>query len=119
MIPEKMLKISIGTNRLVLIGKDKVYKIPVRIRGYKANLAEYYNSWGKPYVADTRHKYGINIQERLQDIQIFPLTTSKEDIPQELQHLFEHKLRNRMQVGKSADGSYKFFDYEDIKADKV
>lgn len=110
------MKIRLGTNRLVLIGKDRVWKIPYRIRGYKANLEEYVNAKGKPYVAATLHKFGINIQEKLTDISIFPLDTLKEDLSSELQAIFKHKLKNRMQVGKDKQGRYKYFDYEDIKA---
>lgn len=109
------MKIEVGTNRLVFIFNKFVIKFPYRFRGIKANIVEYCNSIGKTYVAKTRKIGFINIQECLTDITIFPLDTVEENVPQHLKELWKWKLHNRFQVGKSKDGTYKFFDYEDVK----
>ena len=80
----------------------------------KANKEEYSNSLGKAYVAKTERRwYGLR-QEVLSDLVILPHDFNGE-INTEWAHLLERKLHNRFQVGKSADGQWKFFDYEDVK----
>lgn len=110
-------QLKMGSNRIVLILKNIVIKFPKNIRGFKANQEEYKNyiSVNSQKIATTKKIGFLLIQERLRDIQIFPLTTSKKEIPKYLQSLFDIKLNNRLQVGKNVAGLWKIFDYEDIK----
>lgn len=106
--------ICFGSNRMVIVGKRFVYKIPLWFRGVKANNEEYLNSLGKDYVAKTERKwYGLR-QERLTDLVTLPLDYDGQ-IPAEWKTLWNLKLHNRFQIGKSSDGTWKFFDFEDVK----
>ena len=106
--------IRFGTNRLVIVGKRYVYKIAYRLRGVKANNAEFVNALGKDYVAKTERKwYGLR-QEKLTDLVTLPLDYDGK-IPSEWEPLWKSKLHNRFQIGKSRDGTWKFFDFEDVK----
>ena len=109
------MKIKSGTNRLVLVFDELVFKIPYRLRGIKANKVEYGNDLGKPYVAKTYRLGVVNVQERLSDIVVLPLETKDEEVPDRFKELWQYKLNNRFQAGRSKDGQYKFFDYEDVK----
>ena len=109
------MKICVGTNRLVIVGKYSVYKLPLGFRGIRANRQEYCNSINNEFVAKTsKHWYGLK-QERLTNCKIFPRYVKKEDVPEQFKHLYEHRLHNRMQIGQDSSGQYKFFDYEDVK----
>lgn len=105
--------LSLGTNRLVIIGKDYVYKLPIGKFGKLANKQEYQYSKIRDYIALTEQRwYGLK-QERLSNIIILPLDCK--DIPQELNELYKKKLTNRFQVGQDKTKKWKFFDYEDVK----
>lgn len=107
-------KIKLGTNRLCIVGKKYTYKFPLFFRGYCANKAEYSNYLNnKDIVAYTeKHWWGLK-QETLTNTVIYKL--DEKDILPEHQSLVPYALKNRMQVGKSKDGAWKFFDYEDVK----
>ena len=108
------MKITHGTCRLVILTRKHAYKLPMGLRGIKANKAEYQNSFGKNYVAKTERKwYGLR-QEKLTDLITLPKDYDGE-IKSEWKHLWELKLHNRLQIGKGVDGVWKFFDYEDVK----
>lgn len=108
------MKITHGTCRLVILTKKYVYKLPIGLRGVKANKAEFTNALGKDYVAKTERKwYGLR-QEKLTDLVILPLDYDGQ-MPSEWETLYKMKLHNRLQIGKSANGVWKFFDYEDVK----
>ena len=109
------MRIKAGTNRLVFVFDDLVFKIPYRTRGLRANQQEYENALNNQYVSKTYKLGFINIQERLSDIVVLPLDTKEENVPAEFKELWKHKLNNRFQVGKDKSGKYKFFDYEDVK----
>lgn len=117
--------LGIGTNRVVFTSVDnKVVKIPIGERGKLANLQEYNNSISNPFVATTSYQNGILLQEELCCITIFPLRFSKKKLLRKLkrmkvsnrEELVNNKLRNRLQIGKSLDGRWKIFDYEETKA---
>ena len=113
------MRLSIGSCRLVIVGKKYVYKIPYRLRSIKANRVEYQNALDNDYVAKTERKwYGLR-QERLTDLVTLPYKYDG-PIQPEWEPLWHLQKHCRFQVGKSADGQWKFFDYEDVKfyADK-
>lgn len=105
-----------STNRLVLIGKGYVYKLPLSEQGRLANQAEYDNYLSHPDVCayTEKHYWGLK-QEQLTNIKIFPLEATEDDVPDELKTLWKQKLNNRFQVGQNKNGEWKFFDYEDVK----
>lgn len=108
--------IRLGTNRLVLLGKNFVYKIPLFSRGRRANLQEYHNYLcNADVVAKTMQRwYGLK-QERLHALRTFPRHATAEEIPEDLLPLFQRRIHNRLQVGKDKDGQWRFFDFEDVK----
>lgn len=117
--------LGIGTNRVVFTSADnKVVKIPIGERGKLANLQEYNNSINKSFIATTFYQNGILIQEELCCITIFPLKFSQRKLLRKLkrmniinrEELVNNKLNNRLQIGKSVDGRWKIFDYEETKA---
>lgn len=111
-----MIGVKIGTNRLVILGRKYVYKIPLFRRGHKANKNEYENYLcNADIVAETQCRwYGLK-QERLTDIHILPRNAALSDVPDDMKPLFKRKLHNRFQVGRGKFGEWLFFDYEDIK----
>ncbi len=108
--------IKFGTNRIAIVGKKWVYKIPVFRRGRMANKTEYANYLNNSDIVAETHKrwYGLK-QERLTDIQIYPREAKITDVPDYLKHLYKRKLHNRFQVGRNKLGEWRFFDYEDTK----
>lgn len=110
--------ITIGTNRLVIICKDYVIKIPMTFRGRLANYVEWVNYINNPDVVatTTRHWYGLK-QERLYNLQSFKYKEIKENLPEDIQLLYDRSLINRcrIQVGQDKNGKWKFYDYEDTK----
>lgn len=111
------MRIKLGTNRMVVEGRDCVYKLPIGIRGIAANTAEYRNAACNPLVAKTEKRwYGLK-QERLYDTVILPYEETGVCLPAEWRELWNMKLHNRFQVGRDKHGVWKFFDYEDVKWD--
>lgn len=109
-----MARLKIGTNRIVIVCKKFVYKLPLGLRGVRANWDEFKNAFGKYYVAKTERKwYGLR-QEALTDLVTLPYKYDG-DIKEEWKPLWEHMVHNRFQVGKSRDGTWKFYDYEEVK----
>ncbi len=111
------MKIKFGTNRIVFITKNFVYKFPILFRGLCANKQEYSNYLNHTnIVSHTEYKTcGILKQERLYNLKIFPYNCTEKDIPNEFKILWKYKLNNRFQIGQDKDGKWKFFDYEDVK----
>lgn len=110
-----MIKINTGSNRIVLVGKRYVYKLPIGKRGRLANKAEYINAKDNPDCAITEtHWYGLR-QERLYDIFVLPQYLDALTFPPEWNLLWEKRLNNRFQIGRDSHGRWKFFDYEDVK----
>lgn len=111
-----MIGVKIGTNRLVILGRKFVYKIPLFRRGRRANRNEYENYLqNADIVAETQRRwYGLK-QERLTEIHIFPRYATLSDIRDDMKPLFKRKLHNRFQVGRGENGKWLFFDYEDVK----
>ena len=109
------MKINFGTNRLVILIGEYAIKIPYRRRGMIANQTEYLNALGKSYVAAIKKFGPINIQQRLHNVMIFPLDVDYNDLPKHIQHLYQFRLKNRIQVGLTIDKQWKYFDYEDVK----
>lgn len=110
------MKIAFGTNRLVLVFDEFVVKIPWRVRGIFANYDEYLNSIGNQFVAHTRRFGPINIQQRLDDITIFPLDVDVDSLPRPIRRLVRYRLHNRIQIGRDRHTKlWKYFDYEDVK----
>lgn len=110
------MKICFGTDRLVIVGKTWVYKLPLFRRGRRANRQEY-EAFLKniDIVAYTEHHwYGLR-QERLYDLVVLPRYAGESEVPEHLRPLFRRKLHNRFQVGVTDYGRWKFFDYEDVK----
>lgn len=108
--------VKIGSNRLVIILKNYVIKIPIGIKGVIANYLEYVSYRHNPdIIAITTYHKLYNKQERLHNIKVFSLDTQYEDIPVEIQPLFKYRTFSRIQVGQSTDGNWKYFDYEDTK----
>ena len=68
-----------------------------------------------PLIAKTEIHWCWLKQERLHNITIYPYETNADAISAEHQNLYKIALHNRLQVGKSKDGTWKIFDYEDIK----
>lgn len=110
------MKIRIGSNRIVLIFKKYVVKIPILFRGRLANYVEWVNYLKNPDVVatTTRHWYGLK-QERLYNIQIFKYQEHYLDLPEYAQWLYDRALHSRIQIGQDINGKWKFFDYEDVK----
>lgn len=108
--------IKLGTNRLVILGRKWVYKLPLFRRGRKANQNEFENYLcNADIVARTEKRwYGLR-QQRLTDIRILPRYAVLSDIPDDMKPLFKRKLHNRFQVGRGDFGEWLFFDYEDVK----
>ena len=111
------MKIKFGTNRIVFVTKNFVYKFPILFRGLCANKQEYSNYLTQAdIVSYTEYKIcGILKQERLYNLKTFPRNCTKKDIPAEFQHLWTYKLKNHLHVGPDKNGKWKFFDYEDVK----
>ena len=109
-----------GTNRLVVIFKNKVIKVPLGINGIKANLLELNNFHQYPNkIAYTEQYFKFFLkQEKLNNIKIFPRYINKNELPIYAQSLYDIKVENRLQIGQSAFGEWKIFDYEDIKFQK-
>lgn len=109
------MKIKFGTNRIVLAAGRYVYKFALSPRGIAANYMEFINALSNPLVAVTElRRYGLR-QERLTDIVVYPYGAEKADISPEHRALYGIMLHNRLQVGRDIYGSWKIFDYEDIK----
>lgn len=113
----KNWQFEIGSNRAVIILSDRVIKIPKHFRGIQANKLEYKNYCAAPTntIAHTKLCHFCLTQERLFDIEIYPRNANIDDIPPYARHLFEIKTNNRLQIGKDKFGTWKIFDYEDIK----
>ena len=112
--------VAVGTNRIVIIGEEWVYKVPIHSRGAEANEEEYRNFLKCPnFVAKTiKYDYGL-LQERLTNLKIYNITDTEEDIlPEHLELYKHHFTHNRLQVGLSKDGCWKIFDCEDVKQKK-
>lgn len=113
------MRIKKGSNRLVIILKNKVIKIPLSTLGLYANKNEYLNyihSSSQQYIAKTQLKKDFFvIQEKLNNCIIYPYGIQKEHLKQELWPLFDIAVHNRFQVGQDKDGNYKIFDYEEVK----
>lgn len=109
--------IKFGTNRIVIVGRKWVYKLPIFSRGKAANLNEYANyTKHDDIVAKTYKKwYGLK-QERLHDIKVYRYQAAVEEIlPEHIEIFKQHFTHNRLQIGKSKDGQWKMFDAEDVK----
>lgn len=99
---------------VILVG-EYAYKLPIGIRGFRANAAEYRNAQRCSLVAQTvKRWYGLK-QERLCGTVILPYEDSGIGIPAEWRELWGTKLHNRFQIGRDKHGAWKFFDYEDVK----
>lgn len=110
-----MKHIKVSSNRIVVIVKSFVIKIPIFIRGVLANYIEYQNYIKhSDIVAKTEFHYLYNKQERLYNTIEFPLV-EKNKVPEEIKHLVPYRIYNRIQVGQDKKGVWKFFDYEDTK----
>lgn len=108
-----LIVIKFGTNRIVIVGKKFVYKIPIGIRGILANRMEFQLAKSQPLVATTqKHWYGLK-QERLWNVTIYPYQCNC--VLPEHQELYKIQLHNRLQIGQDASGMWKIFDYEDVK----
>lgn len=111
-----MIRIKCGTNRICLITKKYVYKLPRLKYGFLANRNEYQNyQHNKSVVAYTKKYWWGLKQEKLDNVVTYPRYATIEDIEEEHKHLYKFKLHNRMQIGQDQDGTWKFFDYEDVK----
>ena len=109
------MRIRFGTNRMVILVGEHAYKLPIGIRGLRANVAEYRIAKGNPLVAKTEKRwYGLK-QERLYDTVILPYEDTGTGIPAEWRALWGIKLHNRFQIGRDRHGTWKIFDYEDVK----
>ena len=110
------MKITHGTNRIVILTKNFAYKFPIGLRGIKANKNEYENSIRrKGFVARTeKHWYGLK-QERLYNLVVYRYKAEKSELKPEHQHLYNLHLENRIQIGQDKSGCWKFYDYEEIK----
>ena len=102
-------KITFGTNRIVILFKNYVIKIPLFFRGRLANYIEWINYINNPDIVatTTRHWYGLK-QERLFNCKI----ETKENLPD---YLKKFAIHNRPQIGQNSDCQWKFYDYEDVK----
>lgn len=110
-----MKHIKFSSNRIVIIGKSFVIKIPIFIRGILANYIEYQNYIKySDIVAKTEFHYLYNKQEKLYNTIEFPLA-EKNKVPEEIKHLVPYRIYSRIQVGQDKNGVWKFFDYEDTK----
>lgn len=108
------MKIRFGTNRLVIVGKDYVYKIALHGRGARANTQEYEKARTNPFVAETEKKwYGLK-QEKLSDLITLP-RDYRGRLAAEILPLWACRLHNRFQVGLNTRGVWRFFDYEEVK----
>lgn len=107
--------IKFGTNRIVIVRKKWVYKIPILFRGNRANKLEYQNyTTHENVVAKTIKKwYGLK-QERLTDITIYKYQTT-DVLPEHFDIYNNHFTHNRLQIGKDHKGEWKIFDAEDVK----
>jgi hypothetical protein len=107
------MTIKFGTNRIVIVGKRFVYKLPIGIRGVLANRMEFRLSKNQPLVARTeRHWWGLK-QERLRNIVTYPYKC--DCVLPEHRELYKISLHNRLQIGQDTTGVWKIFDYEDVK----
>lgn len=107
--------IRVGTNRLVIVGQEVVYKLPLGLRGLRANRIELRNAQNNPYVAHTEKRwYGLR-QERLHRLVTYDRYVERKDVRKEHQFLYDIKLHNRLQVGCDKNGIWKIFDFEDVK----
>ena len=108
--------VKIGSNRIVIIGKNNVIKVPIGKRGIIANYVEYKNYLEhQDIVAKTSyHWYGLK-QEKLHNLQTYPLCTGYDDLPTDIKPLYQYRTYSRIQVGQSSSGKWKYFDYEDSK----
>lgn len=112
----KNLRFEQGSNRFVIVLKNIVIKFPKNFLGISANLQEYKNYQQTiKYVAKTKKIFFVLLQERLTDIQIFPLDLLQKDFPEYALPLLAIKLNNRLQIGKDKNNIWKIFDYEDVK----
>lgn len=113
------MKIKKGTNRLAIILKTKVIKIPLGTIGLFQNRQEYINysrSKNKNLIADTKlYKNKIIVQERLFNTEIYPLTIKSCELPDYAIPLFNIRLISRLQIGQDKNNNWKIFDYEDVK----
>lgn len=113
----KNFPFKLGTNRLVILFKNSVIKLPLSLRGVKANQLEY-NNYLKASSTKIAQTSVIGIclkQERLNNITIYPRYIDRDDLPDYAKSLFDIKVNNRLQIGQDNFGRWKIFDYEDIK----
>ena len=109
------MKVKCGTNRLVILTRKYAYKLPLSTRGIAANYMEYVHACGNPLIARTEIRfYGLR-QECLVDTVVYRYGADENEIAEEHRHLYQIMLHNRLQVGKDKDGTWKIFDYEDVK----
>lgn len=110
------MKITHGTNRIVILTKNYAYKLPIFLRGIRANKNEYENYIKRqPFVAKTeKHWYGLK-QERLYNLKVYKYKAEKSELLPEHQHLYNLHLESRIQIGQDKHGAWKFYDYEEIK----
>ena len=101
-------KITLGTNRIVILFKNYVIKIPILFRGRLANYIEWVNYINNPDIVatTTRHWYGLK-QERLYNLQSFKFQELKENLPDYVQKLYDKSLINRcrIQIGQDKNGN--------------
>ena len=110
------MKITHGTCRLVILTKNYAYKLPIGLRGIKANRSEYKNFLNCQHlVAKTEKRWWGLKQERLYNTVCYKQGTTKQELAEEHQELYDFKLTNRIQIGQDKFGVWKFFDYEDVK----
>lgn len=107
------MTIKFGTNRIVIVGKRFVYKLPIGIRGLLANRMEFQLAKNQPLVAKTQKCWWGLKQERLWNVVTYPYQC--DCVLPEHQALYEIQVHNRLQVGQDANGVWKIFDYEDVK----
>lgn len=107
------MKIKFGTNRVVVVGKQFVYKFPIGIRGILANRMEFQLAKDQPLVAKTQKYWWGLKQERLWNLVIYPYQCKR--VLPEHQKLYEIQVHSRLQVGQDASGAWKIFDYEEVK----
>lgn len=89
-----------GSNRLVFIFKNNVYKIGLGKRGRLANKIEYENSLTNKYCAKTEKKWFGLIQEKLKEVCILPICINSPEFPPEWIEMWQTKLNSRFQVSR-------------------
>lgn len=107
------MTIKFGTNRVVIVGRQFVYKLPIGIRGVLANRMEFRLAKNQPLVAATQKYWWGLKQERLWNIVTYPYQCKR--VLPDHQKLYEIQVHNRLQVGQDITGAWKIFDYEEVK----